>query len=101
MVERDFIDSNGGYLSLGYNFEKKFGKRYFLDFYSVFCPNYEFKVKEGVKKYRLRLTCILCSCIPDRNGRNFVLGGLPWEVLEIDYNKFTIKAKKEFQIEYR
>ena len=49
MGERDFIDSNGGYLSLGYNFERKFGKRNFLDLYSVFCPNYEFKVKEGVR----------------------------------------------------
>lgn len=90
MAERDFIDSKGGYLSLGYNFEKKFGKRYFLDFYSVFCPNYEFKVKEGVRNIG---TLDMPFAMILKEGNNFVLSGIPWKVLEIDYNKFTIKVK--------
>ncbi len=37
MEEKGFVDYRNDYLSLGYNFEKKYGKRNFLDFYTVFC----------------------------------------------------------------
>ena len=49
MKEREFIQDIDGILSLGYNFEKKFGKRNFMDFYSVFCPNFEYIVFEKGK----------------------------------------------------
>ena len=49
MEEKEFINIMDGYLSLGYNFEKKFGKRNFMDFYSVFCPNFEYTIREGGK----------------------------------------------------
>lgn len=90
MEERDFIDFKGGYLSLGHNFEKKFGKKNFLDFYSVFCPNYEFKVKEGVKNIG---TLDMPFAMILKKGNKFVLGGIPWEVRDIDYKRFTIRVK--------
>jgi ATP-dependent Lhr-like helicase len=49
MVEKGFIDENGPYLSLGDAFEKEFGKRNFLEFYSVFCLIMNLQFKMGVK----------------------------------------------------
>lgn len=46
MKEKEFIYINDYFLTLGYAFEEKFGKKNFMDFYSVFCPNQEFEVKK-------------------------------------------------------
>lgn len=95
MEEKGFVDYKDGYLSLGYNFEKKYGKRNFLDFYSVFCPNYEFKVKEGVKN--IGAVDASFAILFLRKGESFILGGMPWKVKEIDHKRFTVKVKKDEQ----
>jgi len=95
MEEKGFVDYKDCYLSLGYNFEKKYGKRNFLDFYTVFCPNYEFKVKEGVKNIgSLDSSFVILFLKP---GKSFILGGLPWKVKEIDHKRFVVKVKKDKQ----
>lgn len=92
MEEKGFVDYHNGYLSLGYNFEKKFGKRNFMDFYSVFCPNSEFKVKQGTKNIGSLDSSFVIFCL--KEGESFILGGIPWEVKEIDHKKFTVKVQK-------
>ena len=47
MEEQEFVDINHGYVSLGYNFEKIFGKRNFMEFFAVFYPSHEYKIFEG------------------------------------------------------
>ena len=74
MEEREFIQNSDGFLSLGYNFEKKFGKRNFMGFYSVFCPNLEYKVKEGGKNIGTLDAFFVVNYL--NPGRQFILGGL-------------------------
>ena len=93
MEEREFVTNMDGYLSLGYNFEKKFGKRNFMDFYSVFCPNFEYSVKEGVRNIGSLDSFFVINFI--KNGSRFILGGLPWLVNDIDYNRFNVKVQKD------
>ena len=73
MSEKGYVDYKANNLSLGYNFEKKYGKRNFLDFYSVFCPNYEFKVKEGVKNIGALDSSFVILFL--KVGESFILGG--------------------------
>jgi ATP-dependent Lhr-like helicase len=92
MVEKEFIDENGPYLSLGDAFEKEFGKRNFLEFYSVFWPNYEFTVQDGLKTIGSLDSSFVINTL--KNGSSFVLGGEVWTVDKIDPDKFKLKVKK-------
>ena len=92
MVEKGFIEENGPYLSLGDAFEKEFGKRNFLEFYSVFWPNYEFTVQEGRKTVGSLDSSFVISTL--KNGSNFVLGGEVWTVEKADHENFRLKVKK-------
>ena len=93
MEEREFIQNRDGFLSLGYNFEKKFGKRNFMGFYSVFCPNLEYKVKEGGKNIGTLDAFYVVNYL--NPGKQFILGGTPWKILDIDYKRFNIKVQKD------
>lgn len=95
MEEKEFVDSRNGYLSLGPNFEKKYGKLNFLNFYTVFCPNYEFKVKEGAKNIgTLDSSFVILFLKP---GESFILAGAPWKVTDIDHKRFILKVKRDEQ----
>ncbi|WP_286244342.1 helicase-related protein [Methanobacterium ferruginis] len=93
MEELEFVNNNSGYLSLGYNFEKKFGKRNFMDFYSVFCPNFEYTVSEGMKNIGSLDSFFVVNFL--KPGSQFILGGAPWKVLDIDYKRFNVKVEKD------
>ena len=93
MEDREFIQNRDGFLSLGYNFEKKFGKRNFMGFYSVFCPNLEYKVKEGGKNIGTLDAFFVVNYL--NTGKQFILGGVPWKILDIDYKRFIIKVQKD------
>lgn len=92
LVEKEFIEEKGPYLSLGYNFEKEFGKRNFLEFYSVFWPGYEFTVQEGLRTIGSLDSFFVVNFL--KEGSNFVLGGEVWAVDKIDHDKFRLKVKK-------
>jgi ATP-dependent Lhr-like helicase len=92
MVEKGFIEENGPYINLGDAFEKEFGKRNFLEFYSVFWPNYEFKVQEGRKSIGTLDASFVISTL--KNGSNFVLGGEVWTVTKSDHDNFKLNGKK-------
>lgn len=93
MEELEFVHNNSGYLSLGYNFEKKFGKRNFMDFYSVFCPNFEYTVREGMKNIGSLDSFFVVNFL--KPGSQFILGGAPWKVRDIDYKRFNVKVEKD------
>jgi len=84
MKENEFIDIySGNYLSLGYNFEKVFGKKNFMDFYSVFFPNSEYKLKKGKRE----VGTIDSSFAVNLNKNSvFMLGGKAWKIKNIDDN---------------
>lgn len=89
MEEQEFIYKNQGFLTLGYNFEKKFGKSNFMNFYSVFCPSFEYDVKEG----NVVVGSLDVSFVPFlRRNSTFVLSGKPWKVLSVDHKHSLIKV---------
>ncbi|MGB9937857.1 MAG: DEAD/DEAH box helicase [Methanobacterium sp.] len=92
MVKKGFIEENGPYLSLGEAFEKEFGKRNFLEFYSVFWPNYEFSVQEGNKTIGSLDASFVINTL--KNGSNFVLGGEVWTLTKADHDNFKLGVKK-------
>jgi ATP-dependent Lhr-like helicase len=93
MEELDFVHNYNGFLSLGYTFEKKFGKRNFMDFYSVFCPNFEYTVMEGAKNIGSLDSFFVMSFL--KLGSQFILGGAPWKVRSIDYKRFKVRVEKD------
>ncbi|GAA5819224.1 MAG: DEAD/DEAH box helicase [Methanobrevibacter sp. CfCl-M3] len=91
MVERNFLELNNGFLSLGYEFEQKFGKKNYMEFFTVFCPSYDFRVKEGKKDVG---NLEPSMAIQLKSGDNFILSGSHWNVLHIDYKRFVVQVKK-------
>lgn len=93
MDELDFIDiDKQGFLTLGYGFEKTFGNWNFMNFYSVFCPSFEYKIKEGHKEVGT-LDVAYASML--EVGSQFILGGKPWKVNYKDDEEFYIKVDHE------
>lgn len=89
MKQDKFIYSDGPYLSLDLNFEKTFGRKNFMEFYSVFMPNYEFSVKKGrseVGKLDASFVMILSK------GDDFYLGGKKWTVKSINKDNFIVQV---------
>lgn len=87
MLEQEFISKNNDYLTLGYNFEEKFGKVNFKDFYSVLCPTFEYLVRYGSKDVG---SVDASYALMIKPYSSFVLGGNYWRVINIDYKKFII-----------
>lgn len=91
MREKDFIEKNQNFISLGYNFEKEFGKYNYSEFYGVFLPIVEYSVREGHKEIG---TVDVSFAILLRKDSSFVLGGKLWMVESIDPEKFRIQVKR-------
>ena len=94
MVDREFLDIHDSYISLGYNFEKKFGRANMKEFYTVFCPSYDYHVKEGGKEIGTLDPFFATTML--KIGENFILGGKEWKVINIDYKRFRIKVEQDF-----
>ena len=91
MEEQEFVDINHGYISLGYNFEKTFGKRNFMEFFAVFYPSYEYKIFEGRDEIGgLDVSFATTLNVDDE----FVLAGKLWKVTSINHNNFKINVTK-------
>lgn len=89
----DLIDSK---LSLGYEFEKIFGKRNFLNFYSVFSTSTTFKIKHGRVEIG-ELDFLYTFGLKEKE--KFILGGKYWQIEQIDYNKMTIYVRETSKTE--
>ena len=91
MVRQDFIrlgpDKS---VTLGYEFEEKFGKDNFMSFYSVFCPNTEYKLKEGRKEVGSIDSSFAIGLKPKQL---FLLGGKTWRIKNIDHEDKIIRVQ--------
>lgn len=89
MKQDKFIYSDGPYLSLDLNFEKTFGRKNFMEFYSVFMPNYEFSVKKGRSEVgKLDASFVMILSKDD----DFYLGGKKWTVKSINKQNFIVQV---------
>lgn len=91
MREKDFIEKHQNFISLGFNFEKEFGKYNYSDFYGVFLPTIEYSVREGHKEIG---TVDVSFAVILRKDSSFVLGGKLWMVESIDPIKLRIQVKR-------
>lgn len=92
MRKRDFIEINNNYINLGLEFEEKFGRRNFMNFYSVFYPSVEYTIFDGDfeiggldAEYALNL----------KKGEDFVLGGNYWHIDDIDHDNYLINVSSK------
>ncbi|SDA57103.1 ATP-dependent helicase Lhr and Lhr-like helicase [Methanobrevibacter millerae] len=89
MEEQEFVDINQGYISLGYNFEKVFGKRNYLEFFAVFYPSQEYKIFQGKSEVG-SLDVSFATTL--KVGDEFVLAGKLWSVTSIDHNRYKVNV---------
>lgn len=91
MERQDFIRVNSDKsVTLGYEFEEKFAHDNFMSFYSVFCPNTEYKLKEGRKEVGSIDSSFAIGLKPQQL---FLLGGKAWKVRSIDHEDKIIKVQ--------
>lgn len=95
MKKFGFIEYNKPYLNLGYNFEKEFGARNFMEFFAVFMPSYEYIVKHGTKEIGGLDVSFAVFLAP---GETFTLAGILWKVTSISHEQFRIQVSLESQI---
>lgn len=95
MEEFEFVEYNKPYLTLGYNFEKEFGSRNFMEFFAVFMPTYEYSVKQGMKEIGGLDVSFAVFLAP---GETFTLAGKLWKVSSIDHELFRIQVSLESQL---
>ena len=79
-------------ISLGYEFEKEFGRFNFMNFYSVFNSDYDFKIFEGNNEIGTLDVGYALMLSP---GEDFVLAGHNWEILSIDYDKYLMNVRSK------
>jgi ATP-dependent Lhr-like helicase len=85
LIDRGFLDSDGGMLHIGPEAERKFGRRHFMDMTAVFTGPPEFTVLTG----RVELGRIGPSVLTEevRGDRRLLLGGRSWRVTHIDWQR--------------
>ena len=91
MEEQEFVDINHGYVSLGYNFEKIFGKRNFMEFFAVFYPSHEYKIFEGRTEIG-NLDVSFATTL--KKDAEFVLAGKLWKVTSVNHDNYKINVIK-------
>ncbi|WP_303295577.1 DEAD/DEAH box helicase [Methanobrevibacter woesei] len=95
MEELKLVDYYEPYLSLGYNFEKEFGRRNFMEFFAVFMPSYEYQVKHG--RQEIGGLDVSFAIFLDPND-TFTLAGKLWRVKSIDHELYHIQAELESNV---
>lgn len=91
MKRLEFIEKYGEFITLGLSFEKIFGRMNFLNFYSVFCPTFEYVVKERNKNIG-SLDIAFVAML--KEGSLFKLGGKTWRVTYIDGEEYYLKVER-------
>ena len=92
MKNKDFIEIHNNFITLGYQFEKEFGKQNFMNFYAVFLAKIEYSVREGNKEIG---TLDVSYAYGLGNGDEFVLAGQLWEVKSVDHDKYQAQVFKK------
>ncbi|MEH0985863.1 DEAD/DEAH box helicase [Micromonospora sp. CPCC 205556] len=85
LVERGYLEQDGGMLFIGPAAEQRFGRRHFMDLTAVFAGPPEFTVLTG----RNELGRINPSLLTEevRGDRRLLLGGRSWRVTYIDWRR--------------
>lgn len=92
MRKHGLIDINHKVLTLGYEFEKEFGKANYKNFYAVFSPSFSYTIFEGNQEVgTLDIAYAIDLGIDDQ----FNLAGKLWRVTSIDHDRYVVHVSKE------
>lgn len=91
MQKRGLIDISSSYVTLGYEFEKEFGSKNYMNFYAVFSPSFEYSIREGGREVGF---LDIAYAIDLEDGDEFNLAGKLWSVNSIDHDEYVIYVKK-------
>lgn len=92
MKKQGLLDINHNKLTLGYEFEKKFGKSNYKNFYAVFSPSFSYTIREGNREVG---TLDIVYAIDLHDGDYFNLAGKLWKVKSIDHEKYVVHVSKQ------
>lgn len=92
MRKHGLIDIKNNFLTLGYSFEKEFGKANFKNFYAVFSPSFEYTILQGNKEIG---TLDIAYAVDLRVGDQFNLAGKLWRVNSINHERYIVHVSKE------
>lgn len=91
MDERDMLDITNNYLTLGYQFEKDFGKSNYKNFFAVFSPRFEYSILEGNNEVG---TLDVAYAVDLGEGDQFNLAGKLWQVTSINHNRYKVQVQE-------
>ena len=94
MDEKDMLDIINNNLTLGYQFEKDFGKSNYKNFFAVFAPRFEYSVLEGNNEVG---TLDVAYAVDLGEGDQFNLAGKSWQVTSINHNRYKVQVQ-EFKL---
>jgi len=89
MLSADILYESEGLLSLGRRGEQLYGKRNFFELYAVFSSPGLLRVMEGFREVGTIPSSFLFAESKDEGPLCFRLGGKPWEVRYIDWERGT------------
>jgi ATP-dependent Lhr-like helicase len=91
MNERDMIDITNNNLTLGYQFEKDFGKSNYKNFFAVFAPRFEYSILQGNDEVG---TLDVAYAVDLGEGDQFNLAGKLWQVTSINHNRYKVQVQE-------
>ena len=91
MDEKDMLDITNNYLTLGYEFEKEFGKSNYKNFFAVFAPRFEYSILEGNNEVG---TLDVAYAVDLGEGDQFNLAGKLWQVTSINHNRYKVQVQE-------
>lgn len=91
MDEKDMLDINNAYLTLGYQFEKDFGKSNYKNFFAVFAPRFEYSILHGNDEVG---SLDVAYAVDLGVGDQFNLAGKLWMVTSINHERFKVQVQE-------
>ncbi|GAA4256545.1 DEAD/DEAH box helicase [Dactylosporangium darangshiense] len=85
LVESGHLDRDAGMLAIGPQTERRYGRRHFMELLTVFAAAPEFAVLHGRREVGSTDALVLTMKVD--GPRVIVLGGRPWKVTHIDWNR--------------
>jgi ATP-dependent Lhr-like helicase len=90
----EFLAEDGGFLFIGPQAEKKFGRRYFMDLLSAFTAAPELTVIAGQREIGSVAPISLVSAGSEGTPRKLLLSGRSWLVEAVDWDRHVVRVSE-------
>lgn len=90
----EFLTEDGGFLFIGPQAEKKFGRRYFMELLSAFTAAPELTVIAGQREIGSVAPISLVGTGPEGTARRLLLSGRSWLVEAVDWDRHIVRVSE-------